>query len=193
MTSSPSFPNAPQPPEPPPQQWPAPQGPRYPQQQRPRRRIWPWVLTALLLIFVGLPLGIIIYAGVVGPETMVVSGRQISARYVERISELGLLERGEKIHYFYSDALFDIEDGMYFLTDRKVVLYCADWHEPRIALPFSKIADMELVADESFLTDSTIVLTLDDKTDVTFPVSSEGGGDRRFFEALKAAWKGGGT
>lgn len=192
MTSSPSSPNAAGPPNPPSQQWPAPQGPRYPQQQRRRRRVWPWVLTAVLLIFVGLPLGIIIYAGVVGPETMVVSGRQMSAGYVERISELGLLDRGEKIRYFYSDAMFDIENGMYFFTDRKVVLYCADWHESRIVLPFSKIADMDVVFDESFLTDSTIVLTLDDQTDVTFPVSSEGGGDRRFFEALKAAWKGSG-
>ena len=149
-------------------------------------------MAGLVVILVVLPVGFVFYVGVVGPDTKAVPGRQVPARYLERISQLRLLDRGEKIRYFYSDAFLDIENGMYFFTDRKVVLYCTDWQDPRIIVPFSKVVNIEAEFNDSFMEDSLIILTLDDQSAVTFPVSSEAGGDRRLFKALKAAWMSGG-
>ena len=46
-----------------------------------------------------------------------------------------LLQEEEQIRYFYSDALYDIKDSLYFVTDRNLVLYSTDWEEPQIIIP----------------------------------------------------------
>jgi len=50
---------------------------------------------------------------------------------------------------------------------------------------FDEIADLTLDRDESFFVDSQITLELKDGQPVSFPVSSEVGGDERFFDAIK--------
>ncbi len=98
------------------------------------------------------------------------------------IRGLNLLEDGEQIRFFYSDAILDITDGMYFFTDRKVVVYGSGLENPAIITPYSMIAAIELAFDDSFFNDSLITLTLVDDTYVSFPVSSESGGDKPFTE-----------
>lgn len=124
-----------------------------------------------------------------GPDTKVLPGRQVPARFVSQIRSLGVLEADEQIEYFYSDALFDIEDGFYLLTDRKVVVYSCDYEVPAVIVPLSEIADLSVTYDNSFFTDSLIRIISSDETAVTFPVSSEGGGDKTFYMALHKKWK----
>ena len=133
-----------------------------------------------------LVLGSLFYIGTAGPETFVVSGRQMNKAHTKIIRDLGLLENSEKIQYFYSDALFDIRKGMYFVTDKKLVLYSEDWEDPRLVAPFAEIIDAQGEFNESFLDDSYVSITMDNGDEWTFPVSSERGKDKDFYEYLTA-------
>ncbi|MCH7910987.1 MAG: hypothetical protein IIB38_15405 [Candidatus Hydrogenedentes bacterium] len=126
----------------------------------------------------------VFYVGVAGPEIEVLAGTQVPTRYVDTIRNLGVLDRDEEIIFFYSDALVDITDGFYLLTDRKVVVYSTTYSEPAILIPFDDIQELNIEYDESFFTDSAIWITRTDGSAVSFPVSSEAGGDKRFYEAL---------
>lgn len=124
------------------------------------------------------------WIGTYGPSTAVYPGRQLPQRFVSRVRDLGLLERGETIRYFYSDALVDIERGMYFVTDRKLVVYSSEWEEPSIVIPFDRIDELSARYDESWLEDSSVFLTTTDGMEISFPVSSEQGLDEKFVEAI---------
>jgi hypothetical protein len=128
----------------------------------------------VLLIMVGL-----------GPETYVVPGRQVPARYLSRMRSLDLLEEGEKVAYFYSDALTDIRKGLYFVSDRKVTAYCDSWDPPAVKVPFGEIIDLSVDYNESFWDDSTIWIRAKNDVELAIPVSSEKGGDKNFFEYLE--------
>lgn len=125
----------------------------------------------------------IILAGM-GPDTFVVPGRQLDQKYRQQLRSMGLIDQGEKIAYFYSDALRDIRDGLYFVSDKKVVAYSTDWNPPAIAIPLDSVVDLSFERDESFWEDSVIWIRAQDGTEIAVPVSSEQGGDKRFYEYL---------
>lgn len=128
----------------------------------------------------------VIYLGTYGPETSVYAGNEIPNRFIETMKSVGALEEGETILYFYSDALTDIRDGFYYVSDRRVVVYSqAAGGSPLTTVAFEEIAEMNLDRDESFFTDSQITLGLKDGRPLSFPVSSDVGGDQRFFEAIE--------
>jgi hypothetical protein len=143
-------------------------------------------IAAGLVVFVIVAVfALLVYIGSEGPSTSVVPGRQIPKEYRSTIQTLDLLEEGEQILYFYSDAMVDIEEGFYLLTDRKVAVYDNEWDPPDVRIPFSQIEDLDITYDESFWTDSTVLLVLTDGSEVWFPLSSDDGGDKKFFEALE--------
>ena len=74
---------------------------------------------------------------------------------------------------------------MYLVTDRKVAIYDRSLDQPALMIPFSEIVAVEADFSDSWFEDSTIEITLADDTTVWFPVSSEGGGDKRVYETLK--------
>jgi hypothetical protein len=119
------------------------------------------------------------------PDTKVLDGRQIPKRHVEQIRSLGILDPDERIDYFYSDAMFDIEDGFYLLTDRRVVIYSRTFDEPAILVPYEEIEEVEGEFSDNWMQDSYVLLTLKNGSGASFPVSPEAGGDRRVFDALK--------
>jgi hypothetical protein len=104
---------------------------------------------------------------------------------LETATEVGALEPGEKVRFFYSDALLEIRDGFYFVSDRSVVVYIEDGRdEPLTKLTFDQIKDIEIIRDTSFLEDSQILLTTVDDELIAFPVSSEFDRDQKFFDAI---------
>jgi hypothetical protein len=131
---------------------------------------------------------LLIALSAMGPGTEVLPGKQLNAKYVNFAINEGLLEPGEQIQYWYSDAFSDFTDGFYFFTDQKVVLYSNSWEEPALLLPFDKILDIEFRHDPSFFEDSQLVLELADGTSVNFPVSSDNDGDQRFYRRLTTLW-----
>lgn len=97
----------------------------------PRRGIPMWVKVLIGLVVIG---GLAIVGACAGlfyflatsPETYVVSGTQLPDAYVRQIRDLGLLDADEDILLFYSDGLFAIDQGMYFITDSHLTLYRKD-------------------------------------------------------------------
>jgi hypothetical protein len=142
------------------------------------------IIAVVAVCIAALIVGGVLYIGIVGPETFVVSGRQMTKDHSRIIRELDLLEDSERIQYFYSDVLTDIRKGMYFVTDRKLVLYNANWEEPKLIAPFAVVTDAQLERNESFFEDSYITIRLDNGEVWMFPVSSERGNDKAFYDYL---------
>ena len=171
-----------------------PYGGPVPQAQPPARRGMPvWVKVLIILAVIGGVLMVAICAGLMyigakAPPTACVPGSRVRASDMQTIRRLGLLEEGERIQFFYSDALINIENGMYFFTDRRVVVYSEMLAEPLIAVEYPEILDITAEFDGNLFVDSTIWLELEEDY-VTFPVSSEGGGDRQFHKSLLDMWE----
>jgi len=141
----------------------------------------------------GISLGSIAVVGLIGlvilgslvPETYVYLGRQIPKKYLSEIRSLGLLAEDEKIKYFYTDAFLDIKEGMYFVTDQNLVLYSSAWEVPETMIPLEQIASIEVQYDDSFFEDTSVFVTTQSGMEVSFPVSSEKGRDRKFIGVIQ--------
>ena len=125
----------------------------------------------------------------IGPDTSVYPGRQVPKRFVATIRALNLLQEDEQIRYFYSDALLDIRTGFYFVTDKNLVLYSNEWAEPAMIIPLDQIASLDAVYDDSFFEDSSVFVTTVSGMEVSFPVSSEKGLDKKFVGAVQQKLK----
>lgn len=160
----------------------------YPPQPR-GSRVWLWLLLgvgAFVALACSGGLAGLVYLGVYCPETSVYTGNQVPARFIATMKDVEALDEGENLLYFYSDAMTDIRQGFYFVSDKKVVIYSeAAGESPLTVVRFEEIDDLVLDRDESFFEDSQITLELKDGRPVSFPVSSETSGDQRFFEAIQ--------
>ena len=159
-----------------------------PEREGSRMPKWLWILGGVFAFLAVALVGILVYAFMVGPDIEVVPGAQVPQRFLSKIRALDLLEPGERVKFFYSDAFINIEEGFYLFTDRKVVVYKSEYEQPALVLPFAEIKDIDIEFAESTWEDSQVYLKLADDGVVSFPVSSEGGGDKRFYEALKGTW-----
>ncbi len=130
-------------------------------------------------------LAVLMFIGTVAPETFIYTGRQVPKKYMSTIGDLELLQEGEKIRYFYSDALFDIKEGFYFVTDRNLVIYSKEWEEPAEVTPLKEIIEMNVEYDDSFLEDSMVYIETLDGMEISFPLSSEKGLDKKFVAAIR--------
>ena len=149
---------------------------------------WLWTVGGVFAFLAVALVGLLVYAFIVGPDIEVVPGAQVPQKFLSKIRALDLLEPGEQVRFFYSDAFLNIEGGFYLFTDRKVVVYKKEYEQPAVVVPFSEKKDMDIEFSESTWEDSHVYLTLADESVVSFPVSSEGGGDKRFYKALRTTW-----
>ena len=173
-----------------------PSGPYGGYDPEPRRgsRLWLWLLlgvAAVVILLCGGCLAFLMYVGTYAPETSVYAGNEVPNQFIETMKSLGALDDDETILYFYSDALTDIRDGFCFVSENRVVVYSeAAGGSPLSVVRFDEIADLTLDRNESFFIDSQITLELKNGRPVSFPVSSETGGDQRFFEAIQTRVEG---
>lgn len=149
-----------------------------------------WVLgggAAIMLICCGGMFGGLVYIGVQGPETSVYVGNQVPNRFVQTAKDVGALQEGERVRFFYSDALTNIRDGFYLVSDTSVVIYIEDGRaEPLQVIPFGDIENADLYRETSFIEDSEIMIETKDGNFVAFPVSSEYDRDQQFYDAIMA-------
>jgi hypothetical protein len=127
----------------------------------------------------------VMYIGTVSPETHIYTGRQVPKKYMSTIGELKLLQKDEQIRYFYSDAILDIKAGFYFVTGRNLVIYSSEWEEPAEVMPLKEITKLEVEYDDSFFEDSMVYIETMQGLEISFPLSSEKGMDRKFVEAIR--------
>lgn len=134
----------------------------------------------ILLVFL-----LLIIIGTFAPETHVYLGQQVPKKYKSAMKKLDLLEEGEKIKYFYSNGLTSIKSGLYCITDKKLIIYCDAWEEPKILIDFLDITHLSFEKDSSFLGDSYIYLITNKGDEIQFPVANEKGRDQLFYNYLK--------
>ncbi len=152
-----------------------------------KKGVWYYVNASVI----GLIVIIVIVLMVIGnnsPDIEVVPGKQLNKEYIDFIRNEGIIDKSENVKYWYSDGFTDFKDGFYFFTDKRVVVYSQEWDEPAIIIPYSEIVRIEFEQDPSFLEDSRITLELIDNTSVYFPISSENGGDEKYYSSLLETW-----
>ena len=120
-----------------------------------------------------------------GPDTSVYTGRQIPKRFMTTIRSLNLLKDNEQIKYFYSDALTDIKEGFYFVTDKNLIIYSDKWEEPETVIPLDQIVSLDVQYDDSFLDDTYAFITTLSGLEMSFPISSEKGLDKKFVKVIQ--------
>ena len=99
-------------------------------------------------------MGVLFLLGSMGPEISVYTGNEVPQGFVETLKEVGALSEEETLLYFYSDALYDIRDGCYLVSDRKVAVYRKAAATPLVTVPYENIANAEMYRNESFFFDS---------------------------------------
>jgi hypothetical protein len=148
-------------------------------------------LQIILAIF-GVIIGILFIAALVvfdrGPETYVYTENRIPKRFLKEIKNLELIEDSEQVKYFYSDGFVKIEEGMYFITNKKIVLYSKDWPEPAEFIAFDEITNVEVEYNDGWMDDSWVYIS-SEEFDYDFPLSSERKGDKKFVEYLQSQLK----
>ena len=123
------------------------------------------------------------------PAMQVVSGGQLPRTYQRALDDVGLLESGERVHYMSSDAPVRVSSAMYVLTDRRLILHNTSWSPPTHRIPFAAIADVMFFPGEGVWVPSYLTVVIEDKTALSFALSTAGGGDVRFHDALLDAWQ----
>ncbi len=141
------------------------------------------------VLMIALICGGIIYLGVVTPETRALAGSQLTRRNLDDIRQLGLLAEGERIKYFYSDGLLGIEEGMYFFTDDRIVVYGEDFEPSATIVSYDEVIDITVDFSDSWWVDGTIWVELADDRYVAIPISAEGGADEYFYDSLVETWQ----
>ncbi|TVP97514.1 MAG: hypothetical protein EA381_14735 [Planctomycetaceae bacterium] len=122
-------------------------------------------------------------------DTKVLAGNKLPPRVASTVAASAGLAPGERILFFYSAAMTPEGDGN-LLTDRRVISYVDDgtggWCE---SIAIDDIVSVHFVKSESWLDDSTIIVTSSDGFELTLYASTEAGGDVRFVEAIRSAAK----
>ena len=122
-------------------------------------------------------------------DTKVLPGNKLPPRVAKIVAASADLAPGERILYFYSAAITPEGDGN-LVTDLRVISYVDDgtdaWCE---WIAIEDITAVHFHKSESWLDDSTIVVTSSDGSELTLYASNEGGGDVRFVDAIRTAAK----
>ena len=144
-----------------------------PSGQRRTYRRWLWRIVGIVAVIVTGFSWIAVYLSTRVPGAAVIPGEQLADRFLARVQELGVLEEGERIQFFYSDGVFDMEEGFYILTDRKVIIYKREDDPQAMRISFSQIEDLEVVYLDSYWEDSMVIIALKDDTLQSSPPSTE--------------------
>lgn len=164
--------------------------PPYGQAVVPRSGGFPRWLLIVLSVFGAIAIaacgGVVWLAVAIGtsPDTFVYSGNQIPAAYIDSAQNIGIVDPSEQVLFFYSDAMFDVEQAMYVLTDQHLVLYNKSWSDPKRVIAFNEISAVSASWSSEWITDSMISVELTDGSRWTFPLSMENDTDHRFVETL---------
>jgi hypothetical protein len=141
------------------------------------------VLSALI----GVPMVGLAVAGTMMLPTRALTGAELPDAYREKLVELGHLEPDEQVLFFYSAALFSIEDEGNLLTDRRVVSYQMQEGGPwRASAPLETVAHVEVSWSQSDFEDTVITVHTSDDRSFRLIVSGEEERDRAFVEKLES-------
>ena len=143
------------------------------------------VCVSLLGVVCGGGMLFLMYVAVIGPATYVYPPGQTPQRFLTVAKEIGGLQTGENVEFFYSDGFTDVKEGFTYVSDQKVVVYDPEGDPPLVSIDYGVIQDLELERAESSLLDSVIAIETE-ASYILISVSNEKDRDVDFFEAIRA-------
>ena len=159
-----------------------------PNESKKLKRGIAYYFTFIVIAIIILGLSALLVVGYYSPETEVISGRQLKKEYADFVKKNKLTDSTENIQYWYSDGFMDFKNGFYFFTEKKIILYNSDWAIPKIEIPLKNIRIINFEKQASSWENGRISLSLKDNTTIDFPLSSEKGGDDKFYNRLMELW-----
>ena len=138
-----------------------------------------------LLMLVGLA----IEAGSV-PDANALPKGKLHPRVITQLRELGIIESDEDVQFFYSAALFSIEADGNLFTDKRAISYQkTDEQLELYSATYQEIASLEFNQRDTWVDDSTIIVTKKDGDWFALIVSTGAQGDELFFKLLEETWQ----
>ena len=148
-------------------------------------------ITGLFMFLLIIGFGLLSMTGAFAP-TEVLSGNDLSEDYKKTLINSDIIYQDDDIQYFYSDALFRIEEMGSILTSDRVIMYFEDENEDIAVyeLYFEDITDVELFEEGNFFYPSVYRVYADSRDAyLTLWLSTENRGDIKFIEALRSELK----
>jgi hypothetical protein len=105
------------------------------------------------------------------------------------LEQVGLLQKGEKVLYFYSDDGLSIEEDGNILTDAKVVSYWKDAETDEFFVEtarYEDIAGIDTQYSDNFTDPTVITVQRNDGSDFILVVSSKENRDVAFVDELES-------
>lgn len=152
-----------------------------------------WKLHHFLLIVSVMPLGLLgvgIETGLL-PSEAVVSGDQLMQRDIKFMQRKGILNAGDKLLYFYSDAFFSNREDGNGLSDRHVFSYWVDEQDDfrQELAEFDEIDDIKVFWAEEWSENTILEVYRRGKSKMIVYLSASDGMDRVFVDNLKNRWR----
>jgi hypothetical protein len=147
-----------------------------------------FIITGVVLFFSLAGVGILTTTGTLTP-TEVLEGKDLSKDYREALIRSDIINSGDSIQYFYSEAFSSIEETGSILTSDRVIMYLQDENKETAVyeLYFEDITDVELTESGNFLNDSVYKVYADSRDAyLTIVLSTTDRGDIKFIEALRS-------
>src|SRR5262245_7475725 len=113
----------------------------------------------VLALALCLPLSGLALLGSFGPPTRALYGSELPDRYRASLIELGHVERGERVLFFYSAGYFSIAEDGNLLTDRRVISYeTRDGELWRESVAYEGIREVEVAWSQSALEETVVTV-----------------------------------
>lgn len=141
------------------------------------------ILAIVLAVAIGIETGRL-------PDSAAKPIGKIHPRQLKQLVQMGVIEPDENVLYFYSGAMFSIRGDGNLFTGQRVISYQENEGQLEINdATYSDIASLDYEPSDSWMDDSTIIVTLDDESWFVLYVSRESNSDKTFFEKLTETWK----
>lgn len=151
-----------------------------------------WALRHYLLAVIFLPLFVFDIGSGVGlvPANGVVPGDRLLGHDIKFMQRAGVIQPGDKIEYFYSDAIFLIRDDGNGFTDRHAFSYWIDSNDELKVqtAEFRDISDIKVFWSESFGDNTIVEIHRKDRSKMVLYLSAENKKDRLFTAELRSRW-----
>lgn len=153
-----------------------------------------WAPRHLLLLVICLPIYFYSVGSSFGylPADGVISGDRLLSRDVKFLQRAGIIEPGDRVAYFYSDALWSLRDDGNGFSQRHVFSYWKDDRDRlRVELvEFEDIGDIKVHWSEGLHENTVVEVFRQNQTKVVLYLSRFEQQDRSFVDELKSRWDG---
>jgi transglutaminase-like putative cysteine protease len=151
-----------------------------------------WRFHHYLLALLSIPLCIMLAGSEIGifPNETVVKGSRILGWDIKLMQRRGIINPGDNIEYFYSDAFLFVSDDGNGFTQRHVFSYWKDENDSLLKeyAEYDKIQDIQIDWKSEFGENSTVTIIREDGSQFLLFVSNMDHKDRLFVSTLKERW-----